>query len=538
MAKGRERARTMSESSVPTEQSWRDAARNRAVDFLGRPTWRRACALEAARRGDFATFCRLIDYAPHEAQEQVHASRALRRVVRFGRRGGKTLLAAVEAAFVLLLPNKRVWVVAPDHSLTGRVWDEIVRILVKELGFAPTKRRDTPPRSMTFAWGSVCEGKSTEDKAQKGLVGVALDLLIWDEVAKSPGSVWERMLAPCLIGGGHRGRALLISTPEGFNHFYDFDQLGQGPDPEWASFYAPSSSNPYLPREAIEAERGRYSPEAFAQEFEALYEHFAGRVFVEWDEGRHVIPSPLDPTDERELRYDRRLPLARAFDFGVTNPFACLWLQFTPDDKLLVIDEYVTCDARGKVTREWTTEQNGRAVVAHEQAETYGEAMWSAADPAAKDARLTLRRRCGIVTKFRKLSRDKQKSVDRPQGTEKGQGIEIIRRLLREDRLRVAERCIETRREFNRYRYPERPDEVNQREEPQKIDDHCMDALRYAVGVWLCRERQVRAQAVEGLGEAGGPLSIRTGRQRGLEQVRLQGAAVLRGGDGHLRRMR
>lgn len=514
---------------IPGVDSLALAAQSPILSFLAKPTWKRACAIEAAKRNDFEAFCAVVGYQPHEAQKQVHLSRALRRVVRFGRRCGKTYLAAVEAAFCLLTPGTRVWVVAPDHSLTGRVWDEIIRILVKELGIRPHKRRDTPPRAMTMPWGSVCEGKSTEDKAQKGLVGVKLDLLVWDEVAKSPGSVWERLLEPCLAGGGHRGRALMISTPMGFNHFYEWDQLGEGPDPEWQSFYAPSSANPHLPAAAIEQAQRTYSPEAFAQEWEAKYEHFAGRVFTEWDEALHVVPNPLDPSDERELRYDKRLPLARAIDFGVTNPFVCLWLQFTADDKLLVIDEYTTCDERGRVIKEWTTEENGRALLEHEMAEGYGLPLWSAADPAAKDARLTLRRRCGIVTKYRKLSRDKQKSPDRPQGNEITQGIETIRRLLREGRLQVAARCVETRREFNRYRYPDEVQDRNQREEPLKVDDHVVDAIRYACAVWLAKQHETADRARVAMEEELGPATIRTGREKLLERMRRQGIAALHG---------
>jgi len=465
-----------------------------------------------ARLDEFPAFCALIGYTPHPAQQQVHRCRAPRCVVRWGRRAGKTLLAAVEAAFCLLQDGRRVWVVAPDHELTGRVWDEITRLLCDSLGFEPTTRHDNPPRKLVFPWGAVCEGKSTEPAAQKGLVGAAIDLLIWDEVAKSPPGVWERKLHPNLAD--RHGRALLISTPEGYNHFHALWQRGNGGDPAWQSFYAPSSVNPYLPQAALDEARRTYSPEAFAQEWEAKFTHFAGQVYREFDESLHVKP----------LKYDPNLPLALAFDFGVENPFVCLWLQFTPDDRLLVFDEYVQ--------RGLTTLENGERVLEHHQQMGYGEIAWAAADPSAKDARLTLRRHCGLATSFRRLTRRADHAGERRAG------IEQIRRLLRavptstarsssagvrldtrnsplETRLSVDPRCRHTIREFNLYRYPEQPADHDADEEPEKADDHCMDALRYAVALWLARARD--RQRLQQKRTANTPL--RKARERLRERV-------------------
>jgi len=417
--------------------------------------------------------------------------------VRWGRRAGKTLLAAYEAAFCLLQDGKRVWIVAPDHELTGRVWDEVTRILCDDLGFEPTTRRDTPPRRLAFPWRSVCEGKSTEPNAQKSLVGAAVDLLVWDEAAKSPAEVWERKLHPNLAD--RHGRALLISTPEGYNHFHQLWQRGNGGDRDWRSFHAPSTVNPHLPPEAIDEAQRTYTPEAFAQEWEAKFTHFAGQVYAEFDESTHV----------KRLKYDPELPLALAFDFGVENPFVCLWLQFTGDDKLLIIDEYV---CRGQ-----TTLSNGERVLDRHHERSYGPIAWAAADPSAKDARLTLRQHCGIPTTFRRLARRGK------HGRERQAGIEQIRQLLRADnggpRLLVDARCVNTIREFNLYRYPERRDDLNAAEEPQKTDDHCMDALRYAVAVWLARapERQRLKQRQNGTGP------LRPAKERLLERLNGQG---------------
>ena len=56
-------------------------------------------------------------------------------------------------------------------------------------------------------------------------------------------------------------------------------------------------------------------------------------------------------------------------------------------------------------------------------------------------------------------------------------GIDRVRELIRKRQLFVFDTCKNVIDEFNSYRYdPEKP-----KEEPIKLSDHCMDALRYAV---------------------------------------------------------
>jgi phage terminase large subunit len=43
----------------------------------------------------------------------------------------------------------------------------------------------------------------------------------------------------------------------------------------------------------------------------------------------------------------------------------------------------------------------------------------------------------------------------------------------------VSPRCVNTRREFRTYHYPQTRFGANPVEEPSKVDDHAMDALRY-----------------------------------------------------------
>lgn len=418
-------------------------------------------------------------YHPHPGQTAIHASPARHRVVVAGRRSGKTLLAAREAECVLLQHNKRVWIVAPTHDLTDRVFREIWETFIENPRTRCQVRRkawSAQHRVIHLGNGSFVEGKTAHTPTS--LVGEGLDLLIFDEAAKADPLIWERYLRPTL--SDRKGRALFITTPEGRNWIYDLWKRGLQPDdgelgsraprlpaPEWASFRFESAANPMLDRKEIEQARRELSEEAFAQEYLAQFITFAAQVYKEFDELLHVRPCGVIPD----------WPVYRAMDFGYRNPFVCLWIQVDPEDRLRIIGEYY---ATGR-----TTAENAEALLAYEETQGFPKARQSFCDPSAAEPRQVLRQ-LGIPT--------------RAHTSRLNEGIERIRGILRPRAdgtpgLIVTPQCVQTLREFNLYRYPGEGDYSAEPgagafratpEVPLKIDDHCMDALRYAV-MGLCR---------------------------------------------------
>lgn len=433
--------------------------------------WEQAARLHAARScaacGDKAGVFEALGYRPaFAAQQALHDSQAPRRVVRFGRRGGKTLAAAVELVCLLLQPRKRAWVVAPTHDLTERIWREVCRLLFDVLGAKCESWRETMPRELKLPWGSYLGGKSTTGSGQLSLVGDSLDAIVWDECALSPGAVWELRLQPNLAD--RDGWALFTSTPEGFNHFYNKWQQTQT-DPDWEGFYAPSWANPHLPARTIEEARRQFSAEFFAQTYEARFTRLVGRVYPEFEEAVHV----------RRLAFDADLPLHMTFDFGTTedSPFVCLWVQETPENVIHVLRELVVANR--------STAECGELVVAEHEQAGYPRATWASGDPAARDGRLVLDQVCKAVL-------PRQGVVWQQHALEAG--IEAIRQRLRPlgqaaglpasdpaVRLLVDPACACLIREFHLYRRREHQEGTDIQPHPIKEHDHCLDALRYYV---------------------------------------------------------
>lgn len=214
-----------------------------------------------------------LGYVPHTGQAEVHASTASRRVVACGVRWGKSTVGVYEAIAELLAPRDegRGWLVAPTFDLTQRIFRQVVEIVHTRFGHRVV---EFEPRVHRIVVANLGGGK-TELRAKSAdrpasLLGESLDFAIVDEGAKLKAAVWDQHLGPRLVD--RRGTALILSTPNGGGWFHDMYRRGQrGRDAGVASWSMPTWTNPHIPPEAIEAERGRLPEDAFREQFGAEF---------------------------------------------------------------------------------------------------------------------------------------------------------------------------------------------------------------------------------------------------------------------------
>ena len=223
-----------------------------------------------------------MGYKPHKGQEKLHyptKDTARFFVMVCGRRFGKTTCSAMEATFVASQPNKRIWCVGLSYDKADLMFREIWKKMV--VGHSnDIIRASEKERYIKFKWGTVVEGKSADNP--DSLVGEGLDLLIIDEAAKVKRKIWAMYLSPTL--SDRKGKAIFISTPEGFNWLYDMYLLGQR-DELWESHQAPSWDNqfsfPEGEQDSFIVERKRnMSKETYDQEYGAKFTTFAGQVYT------------------------------------------------------------------------------------------------------------------------------------------------------------------------------------------------------------------------------------------------------------------
>jgi len=90
--------------------------------------------------------------------------------------------------------------------------------------------------------------------------------------------IWEQAIRATLVD--YRGSAWFYGTPKGRTH--DFSVLfakGEKGEADWLSWRSPTTDNPFIPKEEIEAARRDMPPQIFAQEFEGIPADDGGNPF-------------------------------------------------------------------------------------------------------------------------------------------------------------------------------------------------------------------------------------------------------------------
>jgi len=280
-------------------------------------------------------------YTPHKFQEKIHCSTARFLVVAAGARGGKSFAAGAEAAFTVLFPNKRIWIVSSQYELADKEFDWALDFLAKfkirgkrAIDFGKLSSPARGGRSIRFPWASFIETKSTQKP--DSLLGEELDLLVLGEASRIPREPYERELEMRL--STRKGRLIAISTPNMdsklLKELYEKGQSDAPENTEWESWQFTSLDNPNFNQEEYERLRRELPPEIFAEQCEGKFVSRRGKVFP--FEQRHVIKEMPQGWED--------WPVLRGIQKGFKNPFSCLWVcvqnaQDRKDRKYIIFSE-------------------------------------------------------------------------------------------------------------------------------------------------------------------------------------------------------
>lgn len=275
------------------------------------PTTERFQALADADPNAAAQVVRALKrklWVPHEKQIPVMQSQARFRVLRAGRRWGKTQLAAHEVIMAALMnPGSMVWWVSNSDKNVRRGYRAVLKQLPRELLAKEPPSENANDRILHFLNGSSIEmyTAGTPDS----LAGEGVNFLVVDEAALIAEHVWYQLLRPTLSDTG--GRALIISTPRGRNWFWKLARRGdQGG--LYESFHFPSHSSPYTDDEEIEDARETLPDLIFRQEYLAEFVANAASMFTVTDD---IIVPLMPPEGQVVLGVD----LAKKEDWTVIS---------------------------------------------------------------------------------------------------------------------------------------------------------------------------------------------------------------------------
>ena len=376
----------------------------------------------------------------HHAQAEIAVDRTRFRVVNCGRRFGKTTLATEEIKGKAIGRPVRIAYIAPTYQQARDIaWESLKKELQGAIISINESRLEI--HTKTIKGGeSVIILRGWE--SIETLRGQAFDFIVIDEVAmmRNFWSNWQEVIRPTLTD--RKGEVLFISTPKGFNHFFDLYNISLK-DKDFKSFHFTSYDNPFIPKEEIDSAKTQMTPERFAQEYMATFSKTEGLVYKEFSREKHLYEELPQKTFTK----------ISGIDFGYVNPAAVLDIREDGED--LYIDD------------EWYKTGRTDAQIAEYVAGCKFQAVYP--DPESPSAIEELRNR-GVNVREVVKGKDSIES-----------GIQRVREMLLTGRLHINKRCINLISEFESYIYDDKKEELNQKEKPIKSNDHALDALRYVV---------------------------------------------------------
>lgn len=393
-----------------------------------------------------------LPFAYHSTQKQVAESHARFKIVRCGRKWGKTTFAQRKALDWLGPAGSVVWFCAPTYRQAKLIsWSEFKRIIPPE---ALGKKPNDTDLTITLKNGSQLFLMGSDDP--DSLRGPAPSGVIFEEAAFHKREAWYEVIRPNLMPT--KAPALFIGTPKGFNWLKDLEdearrRIAAG-NTDWAVFHFTCYDNPYISKDEIEdAKKDCDTPSVWRQEYLAEYETLEGRVFNAFSDQRHVRTIDL-PTGS--------FTCWRAVDWGMRDNTACLW-GFIRGGKLFVYREYLgnnlSAPAQADIIRNQTPakEKVALTAISHDAAKE---------DPTMKGLTVLWHFRQAGLSPLKPSSRDKKHSRA------------MINQLLQEDRLVIdGTHCPKLRKQLLSYEWKgttmERVDDA--------ADDDAIDALHYLV---------------------------------------------------------
>lgn len=200
-------------------------------------------------------------------------------LVNAGRRFGKSWLAG--AAIIEKAVNKdksSVLYIAPTQVMARNImWDGWLKEHVPQEWIA---RKNEQLMNMELKNGSAIKVLSADNPDR--LRGLAADLLVLDECALLNSDTYS-VIRPVLSDRYHDGEALFISTPQGYNWFYDLYMSAKATPAEWDVFEYTTQEGGNVLESEIESAKRTMSEKTFNAEYLASFENVAGRIYDNYD---------------------------------------------------------------------------------------------------------------------------------------------------------------------------------------------------------------------------------------------------------------
>jgi len=278
---------------------------------------------------------------PHLKQQEFINSPAKRKIIRAGRRSGKTTGIAIPAV-QKFLEGHRVLYAAPTGEQTDRFWHEVIRALNPVIDAGVYKKNETE---------RYIEKPGTENRIKaktawnaNTLRGDYADYLILDEWQLMAEDTWDDVGAPMLID--NNGDAAFIYTPPSLKS----TSISRASDPRhaskmfkaaqkdetgrWAAFHFTSHDNPHLSDEGLIEVTKDMSRDSYLKEIMAEDDDEQADILVYGCFNENICKIPRFEIPKEWMVYT-------GHDFGSANPAALFIAKEPTTGFLYCFREYI-----------------------------------------------------------------------------------------------------------------------------------------------------------------------------------------------------
>lgn len=214
---------------------------------------------------------------PHDKQSEIIRSKARFKIIRAGRRSGKSTLEIEEMAFKAVSGKDRnIFYIAPTQKQARSIIWEALKSRLGKIGEANESR-------LEYKIPTIDKGHSIIYIAgwenRENFRGMKADLIVFDEVdtMKDFFIGWQEIFRPALTDTG--GHATFIGTPKKENpNLRRLEKLAEE-DKDFQAFHFATEDNPHIPQEEITKARLEIDFDTYKQEYLAEYVDNAGALF-------------------------------------------------------------------------------------------------------------------------------------------------------------------------------------------------------------------------------------------------------------------
>ena len=214
---------------------------------------------------------------PHKKQEEIILCKKRFKIIRAGRRSGKSTLEIEEMVFEAVGgKNRNIFYIAPTQSQARSIIWEALKSRLGTIGDYNEQRLEAKIPTIDGGFSLI---KISGWEGRENFRGMKANLIVFDELDTMRDFFigWQEIFRPALTDT--MGKATFIGTPKKENPNLRRLEKIADTDNDYAKFHFKTEDNPVIPKEELVKAHKELDNDTFRQEYLAEYIDNAGSLF-------------------------------------------------------------------------------------------------------------------------------------------------------------------------------------------------------------------------------------------------------------------